>query len=69
LPGRRSPEAALAVAAFERFRSGLHDALAGCVSGRELLDRGFPEDVELAAAYGVSSAAPILQGDRFAGAS
>jgi 2-phosphosulfolactate phosphatase len=65
LPGRLSPEAELAVAAFERFLHRLGEALAGCVSGRELTARGFPEDVELAAAYADSEAVPILRGDRF----
>jgi len=65
LPGRLSPEAEAAVAVFERFRRGLPDALARCASGRELLDRGFARDVELAAGYASSSAAPLLVEDRF----
>ena len=65
LPGRLSAEAELAVAAFEHFRANLHDALARSVSGRELIERGFARDVELAAAYGSSTAVPLLQGDRF----
>jgi 2-phosphosulfolactate phosphatase len=65
LPGSRSPEAELAVAAFERFRGDLAGALSGCGSGRELIERGFACDVELASEYGVSSAVPILAGDRF----
>lgn len=65
LPGRLSPEAELAVAAFERFRHRLAEALAGCVSGQELAGRGFQEDLELAAAYAVSEAVPVLQTDRY----
>lgn len=65
LPGRASPEAETAVTAFERFRHNLHDALARYISGRELIERGFPSDVELAAEYAVSSSAPILNQDRF----
>ena len=65
LPGRLSPEAELAVAVFERFRPNLHDALARSISGRELVERGFARDIELAAEYGSSSAVPLLQGDRF----
>jgi len=67
LPGTKSPEAELAVAAFERFRLNLADALAECGSGRELIERGFARDVELAAEYSVSATAPFLSGDRFAG--
>lgn len=65
LPGRLSPEAELAVAAYERFRTRLGEALAGCVSGRELARRGFAKDVELAADYAVSQAIPILREDRY----
>jgi 2-phosphosulfolactate phosphatase len=65
LGGRLSPEAESAVAAFERTRGRLGEALAGCVSGRELRARGFEEDIELAAEYAVSATAPFLRGDRF----
>jgi 2-phosphosulfolactate phosphatase len=65
LAGRRSPEAELAVAAFERFRGDLADVLSRCGSGKELVETGFRCDVELASQYGVSSAVPILAGDRF----
>jgi 2-phosphosulfolactate phosphatase len=66
LPGSRSPEAELAIAAFEGFRSNLQATLACCGSGKELLERGFGRDVELAAAYAVSATVPMLAGDRFA---
>jgi 2-phosphosulfolactate phosphatase len=65
LGGRRSPEADLAVAAFERFRGDLVGALSRCSSGQELIERGFGCDVELASEYAVSSAVPQLAGDRF----
>jgi len=68
LPGRLSPEADLAVAAFERFRCNLHDVLARCCSGKELLKRGFARDVALAAEYRASTAAPLLREDRFVNA-
>jgi 2-phosphosulfolactate phosphatase len=65
LPGRPSPEAEMAVATFARFRHDLRGALSGCGSGKELIERGFELDVELAAEYGVSRAAPVLSGERF----
>jgi 2-phosphosulfolactate phosphatase len=65
LPGKLSPEAQQAVAAFEHFRHRLPDAISECGSGRELLERGFARDVELAAEYSVSATVPILAGDRF----
>ena len=65
LPGTRSPEAEMAVAAFEHFRGRLPEALATCGSGRELIERGFACDIELAAELDVSSAVPKLASDRF----
>lgn len=65
LSGTRSPEAELAVAAFERFRHDLNSALRSCGSGRELIARGFEHDIELAAEYGKSTAVPFLFKDRF----
>ena len=61
LPGRKSPEAQLAVAGFEHFRKDLRQMLHGCGSGRELLDRGFAADLELAAGFDVSSNVPRLR--------
>jgi 2-phosphosulfolactate phosphatase len=66
-PGRLSPEAEVAVAAFERFRDRLEEVLAASISGRELTARGFREDVALAAAYAISGTAPVLSGGRFVG--
>jgi 2-phosphosulfolactate phosphatase len=64
LPGTRSPEASLAIAAFERYAAG-DIVLSECSSGKELIDRGFREDVELAAALDVSTAAPRLREGAF----
>ncbi|HEY2016187.1 MAG TPA: 2-phosphosulfolactate phosphatase [Bryobacteraceae bacterium] len=60
LPGSRSPEAALAAACFDHFRDSLASSLRDCASGRELIERGFSLDVELAAELNVSTAAPRL---------
>jgi 2-phosphosulfolactate phosphatase len=65
LRGSRSPEAESAIAAFESARGDLRARLFGCVSGRELVERGFGCDVELAAELGVSNSVPMLVGDRF----
>lgn len=65
LAGRMSPEAQLAVAAFERFRGDLKGILLSCGSGKELLARGFHYDIELAAEHASSSAVPMLADDRF----
>jgi 2-phosphosulfolactate phosphatase len=65
IAGSLSPEAELVVSSFARFRRTLRDALARCGPGQELIQGGFATDVELAAEYAVSSAAPVLAGDRF----
>lgn len=65
LPGSRSPEAVAAVAAFDALGDRLHEALAATLSGRELIDRGYGIDVEMAAEYGISEEAPRLDGDAF----
>jgi 2-phosphosulfolactate phosphatase len=60
LPGSRSPEAALAEAAFHMAQPHLEEQLRWCSSGKELIERGFAEDVSLAAQLNVSTTAPAL---------
>jgi 2-phosphosulfolactate phosphatase len=60
LQGNRSPEAEIALAAFERTQSVLLRTLMECSSGKELINRGFREDVEIAAQLGVSDAVPVF---------
>jgi 2-phosphosulfolactate phosphatase len=60
LGGTRSPEAEAAAAAFLAAKSDLGARLRLCGSGRELIERGFEEDVALASALDVSACAPML---------
>lgn len=60
LPGTPSPEAALAIAAFKHLGGRCDSVLAGCSSGKELIARGFEDDVALAAALDASDIAPLL---------
>lgn len=60
LDGTLSPEAASAVAAFRAARSTLGEVLRQCSSGKELVERGFTEDVSLASQLNASDSAPIL---------
>lgn len=60
LKGHRSPEAQLAVAAYQGIGNSLQTLLHRCVSGQELRDRSFAQDVELAAACDVSHGVPML---------
>jgi 2-phosphosulfolactate phosphatase len=65
LPGPRSPEAEAACEAFRRAEADLPARLRACASGRELIERGFAADVELAAAVGVSRCVPVLSAGAF----
>jgi 2-phosphosulfolactate phosphatase len=65
LPGRKAPEASASVAAFEQFRDRLHELLADSMSGRELIEAGFPGDVKCAGEIDVSSTVPRLDDGRF----
>ena len=55
----------MAIATFTRFRQNLGAVLFRCGSGKELVERGFALDVELAAEYAVSRVVPRLTGKRF----
>lgn len=63
LKGSISPEAIVARDVFHSARLDLLDRLMHSVSGIELCERGFPQDVEIAAALNVSTCAPILRQD------
>jgi 2-phosphosulfolactate phosphatase len=63
-----SPEAAAARAAFVTARPRLLDALTQCASGRELIERGWSDDVAVAADYDASVAVPELRDQAFVAA-
>jgi 2-phosphosulfolactate phosphatase len=67
-PDRISPEARVAMAAFDDARDDLRAWLLASGSGRELAARGWRDDVEVAAALDVDAVAPILVGAAFVGA-
>jgi 2-phosphosulfolactate phosphatase len=62
-----SPEAAAARAAFVAARPRLLETLAECASGRELIDRGWDDDVANCAALDVTDLAAHLVGESFVG--
>jgi 2-phosphosulfolactate phosphatase len=55
---RCSPEADVAATVFRASEHRILDVLRACVSGRELVERGFPDDVDLAAAIDSTTAVP-----------
>jgi 2-phosphosulfolactate phosphatase len=65
LPGDPPAEARAAIAAFRELEAEIPQALRSCMSGRELIERGYPDDVEIAAEVGASSAAPTYDGEAF----
>lgn len=65
LGGEGSPEAVTAAAVFAAHRSRIRLTLTECISGRELVERGYADDVHYAAMLDASDVAPRLVGDRF----
>jgi 2-phosphosulfolactate phosphatase len=65
VPGGLSVEAAMALATLASV-SDVPAAIRGCVSGRELVERGYAEDVEIAVKGGVSDIVPVLDNGVFA---
>jgi 2-phosphosulfolactate phosphatase len=64
---QRSPEAEMAAAGFLNAQSRLLDTLFRCGSGKELIDRGFEDDVRLAAQLDVSDSEPLLVNGAYTG--
>jgi 2-phosphosulfolactate phosphatase len=60
LDGKSSPEAHAARSAFLAVEENLENFLLQCGSGKELIERGYREDVLLAAELNVSDCVPIL---------
>ena len=63
--GNPSPEAIGAIGAFEAARHNLLDMLWETASGRELVERGYPGDVALAAELDAAASIPVVQKDGF----
>ncbi|WDL96702.1 2-phosphosulfolactate phosphatase [Alicyclobacillus sp. ALC3] len=58
--GHLSPEAKMAVAAFRAVEADLNATLMDCISGRELVARGFKNDVEIASRLNEGAGVPML---------
>jgi len=65
LNGSRSPEATAAIAAYEDAAPRLLETLQSCVSGKELIGWGFPQDVVAAADLNRDHVAPRLRDGAF----
>lgn len=60
LVGSLAPEARAALSAYLNVKSDLGHTLKQCGSGRELIERGFERDVEIASELDISDCAPTL---------
>lgn len=60
LSGSLSPEAQAAVSVFHAFKKDSLAYLKKCSSGKELIERRFESDVELAATINISNCVPLL---------
>jgi 2-phosphosulfolactate phosphatase len=67
LGGICSPEAEMAKSVFRDCEPRLRERLSDCVSGRELIEKGFEGDVELACDFNASEVVPKLVGEAFSG--
>ncbi len=65
MPHARSAEAEAASAAFERLRGELAEALRGSLSGRELVEAGWSDDVDVASELDADDLVSILDGNAF----
>jgi 2-phosphosulfolactate phosphatase len=61
LDGKCSPEANAGMSSFESVKQNLENPLLGCGSGKELIERGYEQDVLLAAELNISDCVPVLQ--------
>lgn len=60
-----SIEARTALAAYLGVEDDVREAMHQCVSGRELVERGFGVDVDIAAQVNASRVVPVLRGESF----
>lgn len=67
LKGKLSPESRLAQIAFTEFKDHLTQKIKGCGSGKELIARGFEQDIDLACAVNSSDNIPILINNQYHG--
>jgi 2-phosphosulfolactate phosphatase len=65
LDGSLSPEAFVCKQAFQGSEHELSHLIRKCGSGRELIDRGFTEDVDYCLQLNVSSIVPVLSENKF----
>jgi 2-phosphosulfolactate phosphatase len=61
LKGSLSPESKSALAVYEIAKENLREEIKKCSSGKELIERGFEEDINLACELNVSDCVPVFK--------
>jgi len=61
LKGDFSTDAIAAKKIFKSIRPELNDIISGSLSGRELIEKGFPEDIEIALELNAGRSVPVLK--------
>ncbi len=56
-----SPESKAALAVYESMKDNLPGEIKSCSSGKELIEKGFEEDVDLACELNVSECVAVLK--------
>jgi 2-phosphosulfolactate phosphatase len=67
LTGSRSPESNAALSAFLKIKDELSNVINACASGKELIERRFSVDVDLACEFNTSSNVPVLKEGAYIG--
>ena len=65
LDGSKSPEATTAERMFAVAGGDLKELVRSCASAREIIDRGFAADVEVAVELDDSDVVPVLEGGQY----
>ena len=68
LKGELSAEANAAKKLFESLKQDLKHIISGSLSGRELIEKGFPEDVDIALELNAGRSVPVLKNKCFVNA-
>jgi 2-phosphosulfolactate phosphatase len=65
LSGSLSPESKTALSVYLNLKDSFTDEIKKCSSGKELIERGFEEDIDLACEMNVSKNVPVYREDAF----
>lgn len=65
LTGTRSPNASAAEIIFQHHHHNIFSILENTGSGKELIHRGFPQDIEIAAQLNISDCVPVLKNQAY----